>query len=94
MPGVAAPGGDTSVSSTLTVGHATTTVGQEALPDKERRECHTISDDGGFVCGLSRGGSGKEAPGLHSRAECIAKGHKHCQACFALEELGLDGRRG
>lgn len=74
---------------------ATINEGEPALPGKERRRCHTISDDGGFVCGLSRGGgSGKGRIGPHSRAECIAKGHKHCQSCLALEELGLDGRRG
>jgi len=77
---------------------ATITEGTPAKPDKERRECHTIQNDTHFVCGMKRWDSGGSAggggsSGVHSRAECIAQNHLHCQSCLAMEDLGLDGRR-
>jgi len=80
----------------------TTTTAEPALPDDERRECHTI-DDGNpnfAICGFDfrRWGTGME-PGesghsnSHSHATCIEKGHRLCQACETMDELGLAGRR-
>jgi hypothetical protein len=97
MAGVAAPGGGTSTSSSLTLGHATTTIGEEAPPHKERRECHLVYP--GSVeasCGFTfpgDGNGGRKGNGTHSHAECEAKGHTLCAACQAMEELGLSGRR-
>lgn len=81
----------------------TITENEPALPDKEGRECHTIdwSDPDRAVCGFDfrnwGTGTGKGETNhaeAHSRAACIARGHRHCQSCLALEDLGLDGRRG
>lgn len=75
----------------------TITTHEPALPDKERRECHTVDLDkpGYAICGFRfpGGGGGDQGSGRHTRAECVAAGHLHCQPCLALEELGLDGRR-
>jgi hypothetical protein len=80
----------------------TTTTTEPALPDKERRECHTIdrSDPDRAVCGFDfrnwgtgTGPGESNHSGAHSRAECIAKGHRHCQSCLAMEDLGLTGGR-
>lgn len=71
-----------------------------ALPDKERRECHTIdrNDETRAVCGFRfrTGPNGSDGPasGIHSRSQCVSAGHRHCQPCLAMEELGLDGGRG
>ena len=74
----------------------TTTEATPALPDKRKRECHTIDHDkpGRAICGFRfRGKGGGSGKGTHSRANCIAQGHRHCQPCLAMEELGLDGGR-
>lgn len=72
----------------------TTTEATPALPDKRKRECHTIdsNDESRGVCGYRFNGG--EADDRHSRESCRAGGHLHCQVCLALEELGLDGGRG
>lgn len=78
----------------------TTTTAEPALPGKRRRECHTIDTENPTraVCGFrfrsGPGGGDGPAPNRHSRAKCIEAGHRHCQPCLALEELGLDGGRG
>lgn len=75
---------------------------EEAVPHDERRECHTIDEakPNFAVCGFDfrNWGTGTEPgesnhSGAHSHATCVSSGHRLCQSCEAMHELGLTGRR-
>jgi hypothetical protein len=66
----------------------------EKLRDRPPGECHSIDHRGYAYCGAfgpDRGENGNtiKSPGLHSRFECKARGHKHCVICTELvRQLG------
>jgi hypothetical protein len=58
------------------------------------RECHTIDDRGWAICGAfgpSFDEDGNRISNLHTRKQCIARGHRHCVPCLELgRQLGDD----
>ena len=60
------------------------------------QKCHTVDARGWAICGAfgPRHGNGaqRDAAGLHTRAQCAARGHRHCVECDELQrQLGDDG---
>lgn len=50
-------------------------------PKKKRVICHTYETSNRAFCGVKLSGNG-----VHSRSECSAAGHEHCEPCDILSE--------